>query len=291
MKKNNRVKIKVMTCSALLIAVICVSIVGRIFYKEAFAPSSKKVPIYSVDTKDKKIAITFDVNWGDDKTNEILDTLDKYNAKATFYIIGLWCDDYPEKVKEIVKRGHEIGNHSNKHPDYTKMTKENIIKDLEIANAKILSLTGESPKTFRFPSGAYNDIAMEAIESTGLKAIQWDADSVDWKANGADIEYERIVSKAKEGSILLFHNDGKYTPENLPRIIEKYQSMGYEFVKVSELIYNKDYYLDHTGKQILNKEWIDSKYHTRLKLDRYEFDRINMALNWKLANKLRRNKS
>ncbi len=134
------------------------------------------------------------------------------------------------------------------------MTKENIIKDLEIANAKILSLTGESPKTFRFPSGAYNDASMEAIESLGVKAIQWDADSVDWKANGADIEYKRIIEKAKDGSILLFHNDGKYTPENLPKIIEKYQSMGYEFVKVSDLIYSDNYYLDHTGKQMLNKD-------------------------------------
>lgn len=254
MERTNRVKIKVTTYLALLIITVCVGIMGRVFYKEAFAPTNKKLPIYSVDTKEKKIAITFDVNWGDDKTNEILDILDKYNAKATFYIIGLWCDDYPEKVKEITKRGHEIGNHSNKHPDYTTMTKANIIKDLEIANAKILGLTGESPKTFRFPSGAYNDSSMEAIESAGIKAIQWDADSIDWKANGADIEYERIVSKAKEGSILLFHNDGKYTPQNLPRIIEKYQSMGYEFVKVSDLIYSENYYLDHTGKQILNRD-------------------------------------
>ena len=254
MERTNRVKIKVTTYLVLLMVIVGVGIMGRVFYKEAFAPANKKLPIYSVDTKEKKIAITFDVNWGDDKTNEILDILDKYNAKATFYIIGLWCDDYPEKVKEITKRGHEIGNHSNKHPDYTTMTKDNIIKDLEIANAKILSLTGESPKTFRFPSGAYNDASMEAIESTGIKAIQWDVDSIDWKANGADIEYERIVSKAKEGSILLFHNDGKYTPQNLPRIIEKYQSTGYEFVKVSDLIYSDNYYLDHTGKQILNKD-------------------------------------
>jgi polysaccharide deacetylase family sporulation protein PdaB len=254
MERPNSVKIRVTTCLTLVIVVVCVSIMGRMFYKEAFAPVGKKLPIYSVDTKEKKMAITFDVNWGDDKTDEILNTLDKYNVKATFYIIGLWCDDYPDKVKEIAKRGHEIGNHSNKHPDYTKMTKENIIKDLEIANAKILSLTGESPKTFRFPSGAYNDASVEAIESLGVKAIQWDADSVDWKANGADIEYKRIMEKAKDGSILLFHNDGKYTPENLPKIIEKYQSMGYEFVKVSDLIYSDNYYLDHTGKQILNRD-------------------------------------
>lgn len=253
MDRFNRFKIKITTYLALLILIVCISIMGRVFYKETFIPTNRKVPIYSVDTKEKKMAITFDVNWGDDKTNEILDVLDKYNVKATFYIIGLWCDDYPDKVIEISKRGHEIGNHSNKHSDYTNMTKESIIKDLEIANAKILNLTGEMPKTFRFPSGSYNDDSVEAIQSTGLKAIQWDVDSVDWKANGADIEYERIVSKAREGSILLFHNDGKYTTENLPKIIEKYQAMGYEFITVSNLIYSDNYYLDHSGKQILNE--------------------------------------
>lgn len=252
MSKENQIKVKVVTVIGLLTAVICISIVGRSFYKDVFAPVSKKLPIYSVETTDKKMCITFDVNWGDDKTNEILDILDKYDAKATFYIIGLWCDDYPEKVKEIYSRGHEIGNHSNKHPDYTKMDKNKIIKDVEIANAKILEITGEMPSTFRFPSGAYNDIAVETLEEMGMKSIQWDVDSVDWKAQGQDIEYKRVVSKAKEGSILLFHNDGKYTVQNLDKILEKYKNEGYEFVTVSELIYKDNYYLNHEGKQISN---------------------------------------
>lgn len=249
MDKERKAKIKVISALVLLIAVMGVSLMGRVIYKEAFAPTTKKLPIYSVNTTEKKMCITFDVNWGEDKTKEILDILDKYNVKATFYIIGLWCDDYPEQVKEIYNRGHEIGNHSNKHPDYTKISKEAIMKDAEIANAKIYELTGEMPKTFRFPSGSYNDLAIDTIAGMGLKAIQWDVDSVDWKALGQQVEYEKVVSKAREGSILLFHSDGKYTPENLSRIIEKYQSEGYEFVKVSDMIYQDEYYLDHEGKQ------------------------------------------
>ena len=85
-----------------------------------------------------------------------------------------------------------------------------------------------------------------------MELIQWDADSVDWKAQGEDIEYKRIVSKAREGSIMLFHNDGKYTPANLRKIIQKYQQEGYEFVTVSEMTYKDSYYLDHTGRQIRN---------------------------------------
>lgn len=253
MEKERKVKLKIISILGLLIVVMTGSLVMRNFYMEAFAPVNKKLPIYSVNTTEKKMSITFDVNWGEDKTKEILDILDEYDIKATFYIIGLWCDDYPERVKEIYSRGHEIGNHSNKHVDYTKLSKEAIMKDVEIANAKIFQLTGEIPKTFRFPSGSYNDLAVETVESMGLKAIQWDVDSIDWKALGQQIEYERVVSKAKEGSILLFHSDGKYTPENLRKIIEKYQSEGYEFVKVSEMIYQDNYYLDYQGKQNLKK--------------------------------------
>ncbi|MEG0308076.1 MAG: polysaccharide deacetylase family sporulation protein PdaB [Clostridium sp.] len=252
MKKINRFQLRIVTVLGVLALVIWVSLAGKMFYSDVFAPSNNKLPIYSVETKEKKMAITFDVNWGDDNTKEILDILDKYNIKATFYVIGLWCDDYPEQVREIARRGHEIGNHSNKHPNYTKMDKVAIEKDVEIANAKIMALTGQLPKTFRFPSGAYNNSSVEIVEGLGVKAIQWDVDSVDWKAKGLKIEYDKVVSKAKEGSILLFHNDGKYTPENLPKIIEKYQSVGYNFVTVSELIYQSDYHLDHTGRQILN---------------------------------------
>lgn len=252
MLKEGKIKIKIISAISLLVVVMCVSFMGRVLYKDAFAPTSKKLPIYSVETTEKKMCITFDVNWGVDKTKDILDILDKYNIKATFYIIGLWCDDYPELVKEIFNRGHEIGNHSNKHPDYTNLSKEEIMKDVEIGNAKILDLTGEMPKTFRFPSGSYNDLAVETVEGLGLKIIQWDVDSLDWKALGQEVEYERIVSKAREGSILLFHNDGKYTPDNLQRIIEKYKGEGYEFVTVSELIYENNYYLNHEGRQVKN---------------------------------------
>lgn len=183
MYKEKKIKIKVISLLSLLIVVMGISLIGKNFYRGAFAPASKKLPIYAVSTTEKKMSITFDVNWGEDKSKEILDILDKYNVKATFYIIGLWCDDYPEMVKEIYSRGHEIGNHSNKHPDYVNLSKEAILKDVEIANAKIMALTGEIPKTFRFPSGSYNDLAVETVEGMGLKTIQWDVDKIVTKVN------------------------------------------------------------------------------------------------------------
>ncbi|ERI89595.1 sporulation protein PdaB, polysaccharide deacetylase family [Clostridiales bacterium oral taxon 876 str. F0540] len=210
----------------------------------------KSLPIYSVDTKDKNVAITFDVSWGEDYTIKLLDILDKYNIKCTFFIVGGWIDDNENTVKEIVKRGHELGNHTNKHPNINTISREKLIQEIMACDSKIISITGQGTKLFRFPSGDYNDMTVKTVEQTGRYAIQWDVDSIDWKENGPDIEYNRVIKNTKPGSILLFHNNAKYTPETLPRIIEKLKKDGYSFVKVSDLIYKDNYYIDASGKQI-----------------------------------------
>lgn len=215
---------------------------------------SRKLPIYSVDTREKKISLTFDLSWGEDNTMKILDTLDQYKVKATFFVVGGWIDYTPKNellIKEIDKRGHEIGNHSNMHPDMTKISRERIIKEIEVTDTKIMNLTGKNSKLFRCPSGAYNDLVISTVENMKRFCIQWDVDSIDWKSQGAEIEYNRVITKTKPGSILLFHNDAKYTPQNLPRVIEKLKKDGYEFVMVSDLIYKENYYINSEGKQIL----------------------------------------
>lgn len=218
--------------------------------KGTFLNNQRKLPIYSVDTKEKKIAITFDASWGDDKTEDILKTLDKYNAKATFFIVGAWVDQYPKMLKKLDEKGHEVGNHSNKHPIMTTISKEKMIEEIAATDAKIMSITGKQTTLFRCPSGEYNDLVVGTVQSTNHYCIQWDADSIDWKEEGAEIEYNRIIKKTRPGSILLFHNDAKYTPENLEKILQHFKAQGYEFVTVSDLIYKKNYYINESGKQL-----------------------------------------
>ena len=218
--------------------------------KGTFIGNQRKLPIYSVDTKEKKIAISFDASWGDDRTQEILNTLDKYNAKATFFVVGAWIDQYPDMLKKMSEKGHEIGNHSNKHPIMTTISAGKMLEEIATTDAKIMSITGKATTLFRCPSGEYNNLVIDTVESTNHYCIQWDADSIDWKEEGAEIEYNRIIKKTKPGSILLFHNDAKYTPGNLIKILENFKAQGYEFVTVSDLIYKNNYYIDEAGKQI-----------------------------------------
>ena len=241
---------KLIVLFTLFIAILATVGIYNFKTKGVVLGEQRNIPIYSVDTKEKKIAITFDASWGDDKTQDILQILDKYNVKATFFIVGAWIDQHPDKLKTIYEKGHEIGNHSNQHPILTTISKDEIIKDIAIADAKIMSITGQGTTLYRCPSGEYNNLVIKTVENTNHYCIQWDVDSIDWKEEGANVEYNRVIKNTKPGSILLFHNNAKYTPENLPKIIENLKAEGYEFVKISDLIYKDNYYINHLGKQI-----------------------------------------
>lgn len=219
----------------------------------------KKEAIYRVATEEKKISLTFDVNWADEEQlYKILDILDKHNVKATFFIMGRWIvypdNENVDKLKEIHKRGHEIGNHSYSHADFKNINEQKMIKEIKDAEKIIEDTIGVKTELFRFPSGHYNENGVRVANSLGYRPIQWDVDSIDWKQLGLDREYNRVIKNLKPGSILLFHNNGKYTPENLERLIPEIQSKGYEFVTVDQLLYKDGFYIDSEGVQRLKKE-------------------------------------
>lgn len=250
--KKEKLK-KTFTKGALLLVALIAIFTMTVDSKGVFVSKKRKLPIYSVDTKEKKIAITFDASWPKDNTDEIIEILDKYNVKATFFLVGTWVDHNPEKLKILHEKGHEIGNHTNTHPDMNSISRSELLKEIEALDSKIKKITGQGTTLFRCPSGVYNDLIIETVESTNRYCIQWDVDSIDWKAQGEEIEFNRVVKKTKPGSIILFHNDGRYTTKTLPRIIEYFKKEGYSMVTVSELIYKSDFMIDYNGKQIYNK--------------------------------------
>ena len=214
--------------------------------------SLRKLPIYSVATNEKKIAITFDAAWSAEDTDELIRILKKHNAKATIFAVGDWVEKNPDAVKKFHKNGHEIANHSDTHAAFSKLSREEIKKEILDCNKKIEAITGASPKLVRAPSGDYDNKSIEVAESLDMKMIQWDCDSLDWKLLSVEEMYSRIISKVQNGSILLFHNGVENTPVALDKILAKLKTDGYEFVTVSELIYWDNYEIDHTGRQIKN---------------------------------------
>jgi len=209
----------------------------------------KILPIYSVERDDKVISVTFDASWGGDKTLAILDLLDKYNAKATFFLVGIWVDKYPELVKEIAARGHEIGNHSDSHPYMTKISESKMRQELKGMSDKVETLIGTRPTLFRPPYGDYNNAVVSVSRDEGYEVVQWSVDSLDWKNRGVEDLVKRATNNVQQGDIILFHNDSEYIVQALPAILEYYQSQGFKMIPAGEILLEGQTTIDVQGKQ------------------------------------------
>ena len=214
------------------------------------APAKKKLPIYSVETDRKRIAISFDATWGADKTPRLLEILRRHNVKTTFFLVSMWIRKYPEETRMIAREGHEIGLHSATHPDFRTLSDAEIRRELEDNLQAVRETTGFAARLFRPPFGAYDDRVIGVVESMGIIPVQWDVDSLDWMNVTPQQIVHRVTRLVRPGSIVLFHNNAESTPAALPEILRRLQSQGYEIVPVSQLLHKGPHYIDHTGRQI-----------------------------------------
>ena len=214
-----------------------------------FGQVPRLVPIYGVDTSEKEVAITFDSAWGADKTLAILDLLKKYNAQATFFLVGFWVDEYPDMVKAIHEQGIEIGTHSNTHPDFVNLTEEQMELELKISIEKIENITSTKVELFRAPYGSYNNTLLNLTESLNLNTIQWSIDTLDWKGLSGGEMVNRVLQKLKTGDIILCHNNSDNILDGLELILNRLTAKGYKFVSVGDLIMKDNYYIDNLGIQ------------------------------------------
>lgn len=212
--------------------------------------AERKLPIYSVDRGGEKIcSLTFDAAWGDEDTDELIGILSENDVKATFFVVGSWVEKYPNSVKKFFDSGHEIMNHSNTHPHINQLSNAKIEEEITKCDDKIEAVTGIRPTLFRGPYGEYNNNVISAAEKLNHMVIQWNVDSLDWRELSAEEIYERVIKRTESGSIILFHNGAKNTPEALKKILPRLIADGYKFVPVSELVYSENFVVDHSGTQ------------------------------------------
>lgn len=173
------------------------------------------LPIYSVEKEDKVVSLTFDCAWGADDIEDIIKTLQENDIKATFFAVGDWIKKYPEAVKKLHDSGMTIGNHSDSHSHVNKMSFQEVLDDIKKCNDKIEEITCEKVKFYRGPYGEYNNTVISVAESLNMKVIQWDIDTLDYNGKTAAEMCKRIKSKIRNGSIILMHNDTKYTASRI----------------------------------------------------------------------------
>lgn len=186
----------------------------------------------AVEAHQKKIALTFDDGPDPKSTLQILDTLKKYDAKATFFMLGSRVEYYQDAAKAVKAAGHEVGNHSWNHPDLSKMPLSKALEEINRTNDIIQKVTGEKPTVFRPPYGAFTD---QLSKQTIPPIILWNVDTLDWKYRDSTKLLEEVKKSTKDGSTILMHDIHQSTADGLESVMAYLQSQGYQFVTVSEL--------------------------------------------------------
>ena len=200
-------------------------------------PDVIKVPERNpLDPDGKYIALTFDDGPHKTVTDRVLNTLKEYDAKATFFMLGNQVDYYPSLVQRVAEEGHEIGNHSNTHPDLTKVDANRVQKEFETTNQRIHDVIGRYPTVFRPPYGSYNNNSITQATNLNLPIIMWSVDSLDWKTKNATSISHEILSTTTNGSIILMHDIHDATADALPSVLRNLKEQGYSFVTVSQLL-------------------------------------------------------
>ena len=203
-------------------------------------PEPKPVPAAPAPapaTGNKVIALTFDDGPGP-YTAHLLDILDQYGAKATFFLIGSKVSSQANVVRSIHARGHQLGNHSWSHPELPKLPVDQIAGEIDRTNDAIKQATGVTPAILRPPYGAVNGVVLEQLRLRGMSSILWSVDTRDWADRNSDIVCSRAVAGARPGAVILMHDIHQTSVNAVPCILNALKQQGYSFVTVQGLLGN-----------------------------------------------------
>lgn len=197
----------------------------------------------TVSSPEKQIALTFDAGWLYAQTIDLLNVLDSYQVKSTFFLRGKWVEDHPDLAKEILKRGHSVENHSLTHGHMKQMTDEEVWNEMAVSTKIIEETTGYRPYLFRPPFGEYDNRILRILAQQGYPyTVKWTLDSLDWaeELNGIKVTEQYLIDRVLEGAsdkgIILMHVGGYQTVNALPEIIEGLQKDGYKLVRVNDML-------------------------------------------------------
>lgn len=238
-------------------AVFVLLIVGAIVYTQVAlsdaAPvsnQSESMPVCRVATDEKAVAVTIDTAFGDiDYTQEILDVLSDESARATFFVMGLWAQENPDALDNILTSGHEIASHSMNHMRYPDLSSSEILSDAGEAADLIFNKTGYDTRLLRMPYGAFDTDSILTLESDGYTPIKWSLDSKDWKGYDAQKIADGVLGEVQSGDIIMFQNNMAETPGAIEAVILGLREKGFKIITVSDLLLDGDFYVDGSGTQ------------------------------------------
>ncbi|NEW05667.1 polysaccharide deacetylase family protein [Paenibacillus sp. SYP-B3998] len=196
------------------------------------------------DTKEKKVALTFDDGPDPIYTREILNILQRYNVKAAFFVIGQHVQTYRDVIGEIASQGHTIGNHTYHHPDLLDLSHEEIVEEIVKTEKEIMQITGQKPHLFRPPYGHFDDSIVEMVRQMGYIFFTWTRklDSRDWEYASESLIFSHMMTHVESGGIMLFHDSShdrmavrSHTVKVINQLIPALLEQNYQFIDLAHL--------------------------------------------------------
>lgn len=215
---------------------LVVAVIGAVCFFPTVAPAAGiETRVHYRGRSENGISPMFNVYWGTEEVRSILDILDEYEVKVTFFIGGSWADDNAPLVKEIAARGHEIGTHGYFHKDQDKLSYEDNYREIRTSAEFLARASGREITLFAPPSGAYSENTVNAADALRMQTVLWSRDTIDWRDKDEDICYRRATEHAEAGDLVLMHPMA-HTVKALPRILATYKEKGLNVITVSENI-------------------------------------------------------
>jgi peptidoglycan/xylan/chitin deacetylase (PgdA/CDA1 family) len=197
-----------------------------------------------LDERSKRLALTYDDGPNDPHTLRLLEVLARHNVHATFFLIGRYVQHRPDIVRELVTAGHAIGNHTFNHPWLTFKSTQEMRTQLTDCDRALTDAVGTHSNLFRPPFGARRPAVLRIARQMGLEPVMWNVTGYDWQAPSAECIERQVTSKVRGGNVILLHDGGhlafgadrSYTVTATDHLISRYQSEGYEFVTIPEMM-------------------------------------------------------
>lgn len=225
--------ITILTNVALMVVVLAVSLVGFYNGNATTAMNKNENLFYGGQENSGGVSLTFNVYENAENVEKILNILDEYGAKATFFIGGCWADDNVDSVKQIYKSGHEVGSHGYFHKDHSKMSYEANLEEIRPSIKLLDMISGVNTQLFAPPSGAFNENTLTACAALGLRVIMWSRDTIDWRDKDKELIVQRATKNLKAGEFILMHPKD-VTVESLPEILTYIRENGLKTLTVSQ---------------------------------------------------------
>ncbi len=228
-------KISIITNSVLLVLIAITSVVGFVSGSSVAVSGGSDNLYYGASASANEVALMFNVYQNGENVYKIMNILDEYSAKCTFFIGGSWADDNVDCVREIYKRGHEVASHGYFHKDHSKMNFEANYREIAPSVKLLNMITGDNVTLFAPPSGAYCDATTQACAKLNLKVIMWSRDTIDWRDSDSALIYSRATENLQGGEFVLMHPT-EATVTALPNILNYIADSGLKAVTVSRTL-------------------------------------------------------